>query len=107
VTVELPPIDDVRTPIGEAMSECEVYCVAACCGMDAYQIAPEHLQRWADRVSRSTFDDVRRQVDQAIEDLQSAPESFFFLDAEHPRVDVLEWFRQIRAAFAATRAARA
>lgn len=103
--IELPPIDDMRTAIGEAMSECEVYCVSACCGMDAYQITPENLQRWADRVSRSTFDDVSKELDRAIENLQSAPESLFFLDAEHSRAEVLDWFRRIQAAFAATRAA--
>jgi hypothetical protein len=44
-------------------------------------------------------------LDRAIEDLQSAPKSFYFLDAEHSRAEVLDWFRQIQAAFAATRAA--
>jgi hypothetical protein len=87
------------------MSECEVYCVSACCGMDAYQISPEHLQRWADRVPRSTFDEVRGQFDRAVENLQSAPESFYFLDTEHSRAEVVAWFQQVQAALAATRPA--
>jgi hypothetical protein len=103
VAVNLPPFDDIRTPIGQAMAECEVYCVSACCGMDAYQISAEHLQRWADRVSRATFDEAKNQVDRAVADLPSAPESFFFLDTDHKRGDVLAWFQQVRAAFAATR----
>jgi hypothetical protein len=71
--------------------------------MDAYEIRPEHLQRSAGRVSLSTFDEVRRQVDRAIGGLQSAPESFYFLDADHSRAEVLAWFQQVRAAFAAAR----
>jgi hypothetical protein len=105
MAVNLPPIDDPRTPIGQAMSECEVHCVPACCGMDAYQISSEHLQRWADRVTRSTFNEVTEQVDHAVDELKSAPESFFFLDAEHSRAEVTAWFLQVRAAFAATRPA--
>ena len=103
--VDLPPIDDVRTPIGQAMSECEVYCVSACCGMDAYQISSEHLQRWADRVSRSTFDEVGKQVDRAVVELQAAPESLYFLDTEHSRAEVMAWFQRVQAAFSATRPA--
>ena len=73
--------------------------------MDAYEVSAEHLQRWVNRVSRAMFDEVKHQVDRAVADLPSAPESFFFLDAEHTRADVLAWFRQVQAAFAATRPA--
>jgi hypothetical protein len=72
--------------------------------MDAYQVSPEHLQRWADRVPRSTLDEVKTQVDRAVESLRSAPASFYFLDAEHSRVEVLAWFQQVQTAFAAVRA---
>ena len=105
VTIDLPPIDEARTPIGQALAECEIYCVSACCGMDAYEISSQHLQRWVDRVSRSTFDQVRAQVDRAIESLECAPASLYFLDAEHSREEVLAWFRQVQAAFAGTRPA--
>ena len=29
------------------MRECESYCVAGCCGVDAYEISAEALRRWA------------------------------------------------------------
>jgi hypothetical protein len=97
---ELPPVGDVRTPIGQAMAECEVYCVAACCGMDAYDVRAEHLRRWADRISRATFEEVKGQVDRAVEEIPFGPESIYFLDGEHGRAEVLDWFRRVRVALA-------
>ena len=51
-----------------------------------------------------TFDEVRKQLDRAVENLECAPESFYFLDAEHSRAEVVAWF-QLQAAFADTRPA--
>jgi hypothetical protein len=73
--------------------------------MDAYEVSPEHLKRWADRVSRSEFETVTRQIDGAVELLSDAPEAFYFLDAEHSRAEVLAWFQQVQRAFAAVRPA--
>lgn len=89
-----------NTPLFTAMQECEVYCVWACCGMDAYEVKADHLQRWADRVSAPDLEGVRRDVDVVLDALKEAPESFYFLDCEHKRQEVIEWFESIRLALA-------
>jgi hypothetical protein len=81
----LPDVDDARTPLGAAMRECEEYCVPDCCGMGAYNVTVEHLQRWADGAFTSDLERARRDVDMALELLVDAPEQFYFLDANHSR----------------------
>jgi hypothetical protein len=89
-------IEDPASPLGAALRECEIYCVSACCGMGAYHINIEHMQRWAGTVSAADIGEARREVDAAIESLSSLPEKFYFLDREHFRSEVSDWFLTIR-----------
>jgi hypothetical protein len=77
----LPDVEDPNTPLGAALRECEVFCVAACCGMDAFDVTVERLQLWADQVPAAHLERARRDVDSALVALKDAPESFYFLDA--------------------------
>jgi len=66
---------------------------------------PDAAEGCIHMVTRSTFDEGTKQLDRAIKDLETAFESFFFLDSEHSRAEVMAWFLQVQAAFAATRPA--
>ena len=74
-------------------------------GLDTYEFRFESFQTWAASVPRAEFEQVRREVEQAIEALESAPDRFYFLDEEHSRSDVLGWFRRAQEALAAVRPA--
>ena len=89
-------IEDPASPLGVILRECEVYCDSACCGMRAYDINIEHMQRWASTVPAADIEEARREVDAAIESLPSLPEKFYFLDCEHSRSEVSDWFLTIR-----------
>jgi pimeloyl-ACP methyl ester carboxylesterase len=101
---DLPDVQDPRSPLGRAMRECEVYCEAPCCGMDAYDVSLEQMRQWADRATASDVEVATRQVEEALAALRSAPETFFFLDCDHTRADVMRWFEQILAVLAELRA---
>lgn len=92
----LPPVADQRTPLGRALLECEEFCVAPCCGMEAYNISVDSMQRWAKTASASDLEQALREVEAALESLALAPERFYFLDCEHARSEVGEWFETIR-----------
>ena len=101
---DTPPVDDMRTPIGRAFWQC-CHCDPSCCGLDAYEFRFESFQTWARSVSRAEFEQVRSEVNQAIGALESAPDRFYFLDEEHSRSEVLDWFRRAQEALAAVRPA--
>jgi len=105
-TFRIPELEDHKAPLGAALRECEVFCVSACCGMGAYEITVEHLQRWANSVPPAYLDRARSQATEILEALKQAPERFYFLDADHTRSEVTEWFERIRAALAAVRPVR-
>jgi hypothetical protein len=88
------------TPLGAAMSACEVYCVASCCGMDAYDISVERMQEWANTVTAADVEQARNDVAKTLESLKSAPERFYYLDCEHTRAEVEEWFQAMRRVLA-------
>jgi hypothetical protein len=41
-----PPFPNLRPFAREAVRACEVYCVAGCCGFDAFDVNREHILRW-------------------------------------------------------------
>lgn len=90
-----------NTPLGGALRACEVFCIADCCGMNAFDVRIENLQRWADEVTGVEVDRARAHVEEILETLKKAPSSFRFLDAEHTNREVTEWFEKIRIALAA------
>lgn len=98
---DVPYIDDGNTVLGVALGWCEQDCVAACCGMDAYVVTVDNLQRWADQAPAGELEIARRQLDEVQGMLKNAPESFYFLDATHARQEVGAWIDSIRAALAA------
>jgi hypothetical protein len=89
-------IEKLTSPLAALLRECEVHCVSACCGMRAYDINIENAQRWASTVSAAGVDMARREVEAAIESLASLSEKFYFLDCEHSRSEVRDWFLTIR-----------
>ena len=42
----------VKQPLLELMEFCETYCVAGCCGTDAFEITPELIRTWISRKDR-------------------------------------------------------
>ena len=101
-----PDVEDPSTPLAAALRECEVFCIAACCGMDAFDVRVEHLQRWSDRAPAGDLERARRDAQSAVAALRDAPESFYFLDCDHTRRDVTEWFGGICQALAAVKPRR-
>ena len=99
----LPYIEDWTTPLGGAVGACEHFCLAACCGMDAYDLKGEHLCQWAGRVSAADVALARQQVDEVLRVLNDAPERFFFLDGEHDRAEVERWIQTVKAALMSVR----
>jgi hypothetical protein len=94
------------SPLAHALRSCEVYCDASCCGMKAFEVSPEELQRWAESVDEATLRRAREQVAEVLAELRSAPDEFLFLDTYHRRDEVREWFEQIGTSLGAARAAR-
>ena len=86
------------------MRECEVYCIAACCGMNAFDITADTMQQWASTMTVSDVEQARSEVEAALKSLESAPERFYYLDCEHARSEVEEWFRTIRSVLAEVQA---
>jgi hypothetical protein len=72
--------------------------------MNAYEVSPAQLQRWAGGVDAATLQRARDQVAEVLADMRTAPATFFFLDAVHRRGDVRAWFDQIAASLAAAHA---
>jgi hypothetical protein len=99
----LPYVEDWKTPLGAALSACEHYCVAACCGMEAYDLKGEHLQKWSTQVAAADLTLARQQAEEVLLILKEAPERFFFLDCEHQRSEVTAWIESVRAALLAVR----
>ena len=95
------PEPDRHTPLGDALHACEIHCVSACCGMGAYDIAVEHLQGWANSVTPADLEGARNQAAEILEALKQAPERFYFLDTDHTRSEVTEWFKRVHFALAA------
>lgn len=96
---------DRDTPLGAAVRACEVHCMVDCCGMDAYEFAPEHLQPWADGVPAADLARAREQADEALAALTDAPDRFSFLESVYVRADVIAWFESIRDALAGVKPA--
>ncbi|HMN42007.1 MAG TPA: DUF6331 family protein [Phycisphaerales bacterium] len=96
VHFDLPYHENRDTPLGALLRRCEVYCVAMCCGMGAFDVSTEQIQHWADTATPSDLEIVRRQLEEVLEQLEEAPDEFFFLDCEHTRQQVTEWFESIR-----------
>ena len=104
IRFELPYLGDRNAPLGAALRHCEVYCVAMCCGMDAFD--ETCLQTWADRASDEDIACARRQVEEVLTILKDAPERFFFLNREQNREKVTQWVESIRATLATVKPAR-
>lgn len=100
---KLPYLEDWKTPLGGALRACEHFCLAACCGMDAYDLKGEHLSQWAGRVSAADVELARQQADEVLLALKGAPERFFFLDGEHERAEVEKWIEVLNAALLSVR----
>jgi Family of unknown function (DUF6331) len=98
---DLPYHQDLDAPLGAALRECEVHCVANCCGINAFEVTVDNLQRWAKGVPAAELERARCQVDEVLAILKGGPETFFFLDDQHARQEVTEWFESIRDAFVA------
>ena len=96
---------DDGSPLGRALAVCEIHCVSACCGMDAYEVSPEQVQQWAGTVDGATLQQARDQVAEILAAMGTAPDTFYFIDGYHRRSDVREWFEQIGASLAAARPA--
>ncbi|AFZ18873.1 DUF6331 family protein [Allocoleopsis franciscana] len=49
-------------PLWSLLCCCEVHCVAACCGLDAFDFSPHHVQNWIAETEAKTFSQVRLQL---------------------------------------------
>lgn len=52
----------IPEPLWSLLRCCEVYCVAACCGLDAFDFSPAHTQNWVTEMDVRTLNQVRRQL---------------------------------------------
>ncbi len=57
VNVQIPE------PLRGVMRACEVHCVAACCGLDAFDISSEPLREWSIAGKDALLSRALRQVD--------------------------------------------
>jgi len=72
--------------------------------MNAYHICVDRMNRWASTAPTSDLEVALREIEAALSSLASAPERFDFLDTEHERTEVAEWFESIRAVLMELRA---
>jgi hypothetical protein len=95
---------DDDSPLGRALRSCEIHCVSVCCGMNAFEVSPGHLQQWANGIDAMTLQRARDQLVAILAEIGTAPDTFYFLDTYHRRDEVLHWFEQIAASLAAAQA---
>ena len=60
---------DIPDALWNAVRDCEIDCVAACCGEDAFVLTPEHMEAWAHQASTNRVALVLRQIDELIVEL--------------------------------------
>ena len=84
-----------ESPLGRLMSFCEIHCVALCCGPNAYETAPEHVAAWVRSVEPAVSAAARHALTELIRSLHDAPDRFYFLDEEHDKSEVVEFFSEL------------
>ncbi|WOB44320.1 VOC family protein [Thermoleptolyngbya oregonensis NK1-22] len=52
----------IPEPLWSLLRCCEVNCVAACCGLDAFDFSPAHVQKWMDQTDAQTLNQARDQL---------------------------------------------
>jgi len=52
----------IPEPLWSLLRCCEVYCVAACCGLDAFDFSPQYVQNWIAQIDAQTLNQVRLQL---------------------------------------------
>jgi len=52
----------IPEPLWSLLRCCEIYCVAACCGLDAFDFSSEHVQNWIAETEAKTLRQVRHQL---------------------------------------------
>jgi hypothetical protein len=62
---------ELRIPdaLWNAVRRCEIHCVAACCGENAFELTPENLSFWAWAAPPDRVELVLRQIDELIDQL--------------------------------------
>lgn len=96
----IPYFDNYETTLRSALGWCEEYCVAVCCGMNAFNITAKNMQDWADRVTHIEVGNARRQAAETLTLLRDAPQKFDFLGEIRTREEVIEWFEAVQEALA-------
>jgi catechol 2,3-dioxygenase-like lactoylglutathione lyase family enzyme len=56
----------IPEPLWSLLRCCEIYCVAACCGLDAFDFSPENIQIWIAETDVKTLSQVRHQLQEMI-----------------------------------------
>lgn len=52
----------IPKPLWSLLCCCEANCVAACCGLDAFDFSPAHVQKWIAQTDAQTLNQVRDQL---------------------------------------------
>jgi hypothetical protein len=83
------------SPLGRLMDFCQIHCVAACCGPNAYETGTEHVIAWTRSVEPALVDAARSELAELRRGLEDAPNRFFFLDVDHAKAEVVEFFSEL------------
>jgi hypothetical protein len=89
----------ISPPLSDLLTSCETECVADCCGLDAFDFAPEQIGRWIRSAGRDLATGARKQIADHINVLELAdPDDTFVsyaLNAMWKRDACIAWFNEL------------
>jgi hypothetical protein len=68
----------IPEPLASVMHFCEVYCVADCCGLNAFDINPQWIREWMDAHDPALLAVARQQMEEIIGQLSDTPGNYYF-----------------------------
>lgn len=85
-------------PLWSALQQCEVYCVALCCGPDAFELSPDYMREWVDRADATEIATAIGRIDTLLERANShaGPVELIGVAGISGREEAIAWLSQIK-----------
>jgi hypothetical protein len=64
-------------PLSDLMQDCETFCVASCCDIDAFDFGPENTEKWISRVGLEAASQAKDQLVSLIKEVQHRKEDIY------------------------------
>jgi hypothetical protein len=83
-------------PLAGLIQECETFCIAYCCGIDAFDISEANIKRWKAKHSEADFNLVKSQLENIIKQSLSfqGKLSSAQLNWVCPQIEFINWLKE-------------